>query len=144
MVDHTKPLRHLTALLVAVVVTLLGGTGQAATAAATPATSPLTVAAECGDTTGFRVVPLADLPAEAGETYRLIQRGGPFPYPEKDGSVFANRERLLPLCETGYYREYTVPTPGSPDRGARRIVTGSGGEHFYTADHYRSFVLIRG
>ncbi|ENO89761.1 ribonuclease domain-containing protein [Thauera linaloolentis] len=82
----------------------------------------------------------AGLPPEALETIALIQNGGPFPY-RKDGSVFQNRERLLPHKARGYYREYTVPTPGARDRGARRIVTGGDPpEHFYyTPDHYRSF-----
>lgn len=78
------------------------------------------------------------LPPEARETLRLIERGGPFPY-RQDGAEFQNRERLLPLHPRGYYREYTVKTPGSPDRGARRIVTGQGGEVYYTDDHYDSF-----
>jgi ribonuclease T1 len=87
------------------------------------------------------VVRVADLPVEARETLRLIERGGPFPY-RKDGSVFGNRERRLPVKPYGYYREYTVPTPGARDRGARRIVTGDAVERFYTADHYRSFRRI--
>ncbi|MEV1024604.1 ribonuclease domain-containing protein [Streptomyces sp. NPDC050264] len=78
------------------------------------------------------------LPAEARHTLELIDRGGPFPY-EKDGSVFGNFERELPQQRRGYYREYTVPTPGERDRGARRLVTGSGGETYYTDDHYESF-----
>lgn len=85
---------------------------------------------------------VADLPPEARESLMLIQRGGPFPY-RKDGSVFSNREALLPKRERGYYREYTVRTPGARDRGARRIVAGAGGEYFYTDDHYRSFKRIR-
>jgi ribonuclease T1 len=96
-------------------------------------------------------VKLADLPPEAQQTLRLIQRGGPFPYPRKDGSTFGNFEKRLPQQARGYYREYTVPTPGSRDRGARRIVAGSGrsgdvatsGEYYYTDDHYRSFRRIR-
>ena len=72
----------------------------------------------------------------------LIDAGGPFPY-RQDGTVFSNREHLLPAKARGYYREYTVPTPGSPDRGARRIVTGLGGEAYYTDDHYRSFWRLR-
>jgi len=84
---------------------------------------------------------IAQLPPEARNTLRLIERGGPFPY-RKDGTVFGNRERLLPANPRGYYREYTVPTPGSRDRGARRIVTGEQGERYYTADHYRSFNRI--
>lgn len=84
------------------------------------------------------------LPPEAIDTLRLIVRNGPFPY-RQDGGVFQNRERRLPQQPRGYYREYTVETPGSPDRGARRIVTGGEVgdglplEYHYTADHYRSF-----
>jgi guanyl-specific ribonuclease Sa len=82
----------------------------------------------------------AGLPPEALDTLALIQRGGPFPY-RKDGTTFQNRERLLPNKPRGYYREYTVPTPGAHDRGARRIVTGGDppAVFYYTADHYRSF-----
>ena len=83
-----------------------------------------------------------ELPAEARETLALIEAGGPFPY-RQDARVFSNRERLLPPRPRGYYREYTVQTPGSRDRGARRIVTGEGGERYYTDDHYRSFRRIR-
>jgi guanyl-specific ribonuclease Sa len=80
------------------------------------------------------------LPPEAIETLRLIERGGPFPH-RQDGTVFQNRERLLPDRARGYYREYTVPTPGARDRGARRIVTGGDPPDvfYYTEDHYRSF-----
>jgi guanyl-specific ribonuclease Sa len=74
-------------------------------------------------------------------TLELIEAGGPFPY-AKDGSEFGNREGLLPQNGPGYYREYTVDTPGSPDRGARRIVAGGNGEFYYTRDHYRSFVRL--
>jgi ribonuclease T1 len=91
-------------------------------------------------------VQLSSLPPEAQSTARLIRNGGPFPY-AKDGSVFGNRERLLPAKRRGHYREYTVKTPGSRDRGARRIVCG--GERptepeacYYTADHYASFARI--
>lgn len=90
-------------------------------------------------------VSLAQLPRQGQETYELIRQGGPFPY-DKDGTVFGNRERLLPAEKRGYYREYTVKTPGSRDRGARRIVCGgpSRAPHacFYTADHYASFRKI--
>lgn len=82
------------------------------------------------------------LPPEAAETLELIDAGGPFPY-DKDGSTFGNREGLLPGQGGGYYAEYTVPTPGEDDRGARRIVTGDGGEFYWTADHYESFERIR-
>jgi len=85
---------------------------------------------------------LAELPAEAQAALALIKAGGPFPY-RQDGSSFGNREKLLPQRERGYYREYTVRTPGVRDRGARRIVAGRGGEFYYTADHYRSLKRIR-
>lgn len=80
------------------------------------------------------------LPAEARETLELIERGGPFPY-RQDGSVFQNREELLPEAPRGYYHEYTVPTPGARDRGARRIIAGGTPPSvwYYTDDHYRSF-----
>jgi ribonuclease T1 len=80
------------------------------------------------------------LPKEAIATLRLIERDGPYPYRQDDG-VFQNRERKLPPQPRGYYREYTVKTPGSRDRGARRIVAGGRPpvEYFYTDDHYRSF-----
>ena len=84
----------------------------------------------------------AELPPEARQTLALIRQGGPFPY-RKDGTVFQNRENRLPAQARGYYREYTVATPGAQNRGARRIVAGQGGEFWYTADHYRSFRRIR-
>ncbi|HYC46255.1 MAG TPA: ribonuclease domain-containing protein [Burkholderiales bacterium] len=86
-------------------------------------------------------VPVAQLPAEARTTLALIRAGGPFPY-ERDGIMFGNFERRLPPAERGYYREYTVATPGLKHRGARRIVAGRGGELYYTADHYRTFRRI--
>ena len=90
---------------------------------------------------------LGELPVQARETHRRILSGGPFPYPHKDGTVFGNRERLLPREPRGYYREYTVPTPGSRDRGARRIVCGGSQPTapdvcYYTQDHYTSFRRI--
>ena len=86
-------------------------------------------------------VSLAQLPSEARTTLALIRAGGPFPY-ERDGVPFGNYERRLPKAERGYYREYTVPTPGVKHRGARRIVAGRGGELYYTDDHYRTFTRI--
>lgn len=82
------------------------------------------------------------LPPEARATLSLIESGGPFPY-ARDGAVFHNREGLLPRRPRGYYREYTVRTPGARDRGGRRIVAGKAGEFFYTPDHYRTFRRIR-
>lgn len=87
-------------------------------------------------------VALAQLPRQVGEVYRLVLAGGPFGY-DQDGRVFANRERLLPLEPRGYWREYTVPTPGARDRGARRLVCGGESRSpqvcYYTDDHYASF-----
>ena len=92
---------------------------------------------------GLGWVEPAALPAQARTTIGLIEAGGPYPY-AKDGVVFGNRERLLPRQPSGYYHEYTVPTPGSGDHGARRIISGDGGRQlFYTDDHYASFRRIR-
>lgn len=109
--------------------------------AGVPARSPAAQAP-----TDTRAVALAELPRQARDTHRLIQSGGPFPY-EKDGAVFGNREKLLPPHKRGYYREYTVKTPGSHDRGARRIVCGGlqptlPEACYYTDDHYASFRRI--
>lgn len=81
------------------------------------------------------------LPPEARQTLAAIAQSGPLAHPG-DGAVFGNRERLLPPRPRGYYREYTVRTPGTRDRGARRVVAGRGGERYYTEDHYRSFRRI--
>lgn len=95
---------------------------------------------------GSATVAVADLPSQGQQTYRLILQGGPFPH-DKDGSVFGNRERLLPRERRGYYREYTVETPRARDRGARRIVCGGQRPStpdacYYTSDHYSSFRKI--
>ena len=86
-------------------------------------------------------ISINDLPLEARHALQLIENGGPFPY-RQDGSTFSNREGLLPQKPNGYYHEYTVYTPGSTDRGARRIIAGQGGEYYYTDDHYASFRRI--
>ncbi|RKN38378.1 ribonuclease [Streptomyces hoynatensis] len=115
---------------------LLGG--QATAASPTLADRPAATVAPfaVGD------ICYTDLPDEAYDTLDLIDAGGPFPYPQ-DGTVFQNREGILPSQPSGYYHEYTVETPGSDDRGARRIVTGEGYEEdYYTADHYASFDLV--
>ncbi|MFB7089306.1 ribonuclease domain-containing protein [Streptomyces sp. NPDC056296] len=107
---------------------LVGGTVSATTAGAAPAA--------VGD------ICYSDLPSQAHDTLDLIEQGGPYPF-EQDGTVFQNREGLLPSRSTGYYHEYTVITPGSDTRGARRIVTGDAAqEDYYTADHYASFDLV--
>lgn len=87
------------------------------------------------------LVPDAVEREQLAATIALIEQGGPFPY-DKDGSVFQNRERALPARPRGYYREYTVPTPGASNRGARRVVRGESGETWYTRDHYRTFMRI--
>jgi ribonuclease T1 len=106
----------------------VGGTVSATTAGAAPAA--------VGD------ICYSDLPPQAHDTLDLIEQGGPYPF-EQDGTVFQNREGILPSQATGYYHEYTVITPGSDTRGARRIVTGEDHqEDYYTADHYASFDLV--
>jgi len=131
--------------LLALVFATLALLGLAGPAAATPALPDPAATAlaqpACGNTSSYDLVRLSALPAQATDTYELIQTGGPFPFTQ-DGTVFQNREGILPACAAGYYHEYTVITPGSGDRGARRIVTGGGGEYFYTGDHYGSFSLI--
>ncbi|MFG2126203.1 ribonuclease domain-containing protein [Streptomyces sp. NPDC048751] len=107
---------------------LVGGTVSAPTAGAA--------------TTAVGSVCYGDLPSQAYDTLELIQQGGPYPY-SQDGSVFQNRERVLPRQSSSYYHEYTVKTPGSSTRGARRIVTGQRNEEdYYTADHYATFDLV--
>lgn len=107
-------------------------------------------AAQCRESSSYEraeaVVSLQALPPEARTTHRLIHQGGPFPY-AKDGVVFGNRERLLPAARRGFYREYTVPTRGVSNRGARRIVCGGTAPQrpdvcYYTQDHYASFRRI--
>lgn len=138
-------MRHpgLTALLLVAAIVVWWQVGQRGTGPATgPTAGPAATAAAIvgkagGDgATGFP----AFLPREAVETLELIERGGPFRY-SRDGGVFENRERRLPVEPRGYYREYTVPTPGARDRGARRIVVAGDPSqaYFYTDDHYRSF-----
>jgi ribonuclease T1 len=130
-----------TFLAVVLVVTIIGaaaivhfgrpdrGTDATSTIAATTTATPRS---------DLPAIAVVDLPEPAGATLALIDRGGPFPY-RQDGTVFGNLEGLLPPRDRGYYREYTIPTPGSDDRGARRFVVGAGGDVYYTDDHYASF-----
>ncbi|MEV6443601.1 ribonuclease domain-containing protein [Amycolatopsis sp. NPDC051716] len=131
---------RLVAVFFALLATLFAGVTAAA--AASPAAPAVVAQNACGNLSGFSHTTLSALPPEATKTYNLIQTGGPFPYPKNDGVVFDNREGVLPACASGYYHEYTVPTPGSSTRGTRRIVTGSAGEYFYTGDHYATFKVI--
>ncbi|MEV7193678.1 ribonuclease domain-containing protein [Streptomyces sp. NPDC093510] len=117
---------------------LLGGP-VAATASAAPAAP---VASAAYSTAAVGEICYSALPSQAHDTLDLIEAGGPYPFPQ-DGTVFQNREGELPQQSSGYYHEYTVITPGSDDRGARRIVTGEKSqEDYYTADHYASFDLV--
>ena len=137
---------YLLGFAVILAVYLAGWVGSAG-AGCTPATEPTTLS----DTDAVSEAPasqipsgsisLSSLPKEANDTLKLIKQGGPFPY-SKDGAVFSNYEGLLPSRQAGYYHEYTVITPGSPDRGARRIIAGAPGEYYYTGDHYSSFKRI--
>jgi ribonuclease T1 len=106
---------------------------------ATPTPQRKATATRAAD--GLDTVTYKDLPGQAKDTIRLIEAGGPFPY-RQDGVVFQNREGILPKKPSGYYHEYTVITPGSPDRGARRIVMGEDGTMYYTDDHYDTFRRI--
>ncbi|MFI1796478.1 ribonuclease domain-containing protein [Streptomyces sp. NPDC020379] len=134
----TNPPRFMrTAALAALASALLiGGPAAAATptTAAHPATTSVVASAQIvGD------ICYNDLPSQAHDTITLIDNGGPFPYP-RDGIVFSNREGVLPQQAGGYYHEYTVKTPGAPNRGTRRIITGQQQhEDYYTADHYETF-----
>jgi ribonuclease T1 len=127
------------ALFAAVLTALIAAWAPTATAEKPHQAPSLVQTARGGEI--LATIQIASLPAEAQETLRLIKAGGPFPYP-KDGVTFGNREKRLPLEPKGYYREYTVKTHGSRDRGARRIVAGSGGDFYYTDDHYNTFKLI--
>ncbi|MEV6904507.1 ribonuclease domain-containing protein [Amycolatopsis sp. NPDC051372] len=139
MANHRS---RLATVLFALLVGFLGLGTAAVAAPAAPAAPASVLQNSCGNLSGFSHTSLSSLPAEATTTYNLIQKGGPFPYPKNDGVVFDNREGILPSCSSGYYHEYTVPTPGASNRGTRRIITGQGGEYFYTGDHYETFKVI--
>jgi ribonuclease T1 len=106
------------------------------------ASSPALARNEGTSPATIKDIALVALPREAQQTLQAIKRGGPFAF-ERDGVVFGNYERRLPPRDRGYYREYTVPTPGEKHRGARRIVAGAHAEYYYSDDHYRSFRRIR-
>jgi len=144
--------RRITAALIGLLVLVLGGwlvkdaVGGDSPAAPTPGSSasapPKGSAAVPGTDSGLPVKALSTLPSQAGDTWKLIEKGGPYPYPRNDDVVFENREKRLPGKKSGYYHEYTVKTPGSADRGARRLITGQAHELYYTGDHYGSFVVV--
>ncbi|HEY5887134.1 MAG TPA: ribonuclease domain-containing protein [Acidimicrobiales bacterium] len=124
------------------VLTLVGGLLSATSNQTGPgddsSTQTTVTAAPVTQASDLPPIGLEELPVEAVETLQLVAQGGPFPY-ERDGVTFQNREGLLPEQPEGYYKEYTVPTPGESDRGARRLIVGEGNEVYYTADHYESF-----
>ncbi|MGW0731673.1 ribonuclease domain-containing protein [Streptomyces sp. NPDC002851] len=127
---------------IALAAALLVGGPVAANASPAEAPTTRTVATAPAETAAVGDICYSALPPEAHDTLDLIEQGGPYPYPQ-DGTVFQNREGILPDQEQGYYHEYTVETPGSDDRGARRIVTGEAEqEDYYTAYHYESFDLV--
>lgn len=141
--------RTLTAVAGSFLVTAVLGCGGGAPAANPVADVAAVARNDAGDDRAGEIS-VRRLPSEALDTLRLIQSRGPFPF-KKDGTVFQNREKRLPIRPRGYYTEYTVRTPGSRDRGARRIVAGQGatadpatsGEYWYTDDHYESFRRVR-
>lgn len=118
-----------------------GASDRARDTSAQSSASPSEPSSGTDPQSGLPFVQLTDLPPEAARILDLIDRGGPYDEDE-DGGTFENREEILPDEPRGYYREYTVPTPGSDDRGARRMVAGEGGELYWTDDHYRSFARI--
>ncbi|WP_206793021.1 ribonuclease domain-containing protein [Amycolatopsis sp. MtRt-6] len=148
--------RRITAALIGLLVLVLGGwlvkdvVSDGSTSPSTssspspsvPGTPAKGGGAVPGADSGLPVKALSALPAQAADTWKLIEAGGPYPYPRNDDVVFENREKRLPRKQSGYYHEYTVKTPGSPDRGARRLITGQARELYYTGDHYASFVVV--
>ncbi|WP_043263472.1 ribonuclease domain-containing protein [Streptomyces sp. CT34] len=155
MLIHSAPRRAaavagalLAALLLVLTGCSTGGGGKGSSSGAhqpaatgTPGTGASGASGTPGWAKGIPTVQAGRLPAEARHTLKLIDAGGPFPYP-KDGTVFGNHERRLPKEPRGYYHEYTVSTPGARDRGARRLITGKSHETFYTDDHYRTFKAV--
>lgn len=141
-----RSIRFVRAVLVTLVATIglaVGCASNTNAAVAGSTTIAVGTTAATGDRTvvtvaGIATIKRSALPKQGQHTLDLIAKGGPFPY-KQDGVVFQNRESRLPKKAKGYYREYTVKTPGSSDRGARRVVTGAKGEQFYTDDHYASF-----
>lgn len=143
--------RHFAGLAVAAVLVLAGCSDTMPRGSATYGPSENASAGDSGpaaDASGLPTCALDSLPAQATETVDDIHAGGPY-VARKDGSTFGNREAELPAEPNGFYREYTVETPGSDDRGARRIVTGGSPKtdptwYFYTDDHYESFCEVTG
>ncbi|WP_043717915.1 ribonuclease domain-containing protein [Kutzneria sp. 744] len=144
--------RRITIALVGLIVLVLAGwlirdvttgsTGAPSTTSSSVSKPSGSSGAVPGSSSGLPVKALSSLPKEAGDTWKLIQKGGPFPYPRNDGVVFHNNGNVLPRNKDGYYHEYTVDTPGAKNRATRRLITGSQRELYYTDDHYDSFVVV--
>lgn len=129
-------------LIVLVTIVAMSCGGEATPSATAPTATQTVRTGDIDPVSGLPWIREEELPSEGRATLALIDQGGPFPFPDKDGSTFGNFEGLLPDHPRGYYHEYTVVTPGSQDRGARRIITGDAGEFYWTEDHYRSFERI--
>jgi ribonuclease T1 len=129
-------------VVVLVAVTLASCGGGETPSGAVPTATQTIHSGDVDPESGLPWILEEELPAEGRSTLAQIDQGGPFPFPDKDGSTFGNFEGLVPDHPRGYYHEYTVVTPGSPDRGARRIITGASGEFYWTVDHYNSFERI--
>ncbi len=123
----TYMLKHFKPWVVFVVIALICAVSAGAFAKGTP--------------DGLPTIAAVQLPVEGQKTLALIKQGGPFPY-KRDGIAFSNREKILPKQKRGYYKEYTVKTPGARTRGAIRIVAGAEGELYYSDDHYASFKRV--
>lgn len=144
--------RRITIALVGLIVLVLAGwlirdvttgsTGAPSTTSSSVSKPSGSSGAVPGSSSGLPVKALSSLPKEAGDTWKLIQKGGPFPYPRNDGVVFHNNGNVLPRNKDGYYHEYTVDTPGAKNRATRRLITGSQRELYYTDDHYDSFAVV--
>ncbi|MFD9793064.1 ribonuclease domain-containing protein [Streptomyces sp. NPDC059070] len=138
----TRSARITVSVLLACLALLLTGCGGSKKQDVRPSGATASgAAATPGWAKGMATVRAGALPPEAQQTLKLIDQGGPFPY-AKDGTVFGNFEKALPKQQRGYYHEYTVNTPKSRDRGARRLVTGGSGEIYYTGDHYKTFKAV--
>jgi ribonuclease T1 len=138
-----SPRRRISAALIGLLVLVAGGAvGRHALTAPPIGDRPPAVASTAGlPVRALPVRALSQLPPQVAQVWQLIQHGGPFRY-RQDGAVFGNREGHLPPRPSGFYREYTVPTPGEHDRGPRRLITGDGTELYYTGNHYASFVAV--
>lgn len=141
---HARALAILAVLLAVLLAACSPGAGGSGTPTpartAVPTATPLFAQQPPSDWDGD-TIPVDELPPEAIDTLLLVASDGPYPY-DQDGSIFQSREGILPDLPPGYYREFTVETPGSPDRGARRLVVGDDGEVYYTDDHYGSFSFV--